>query len=236
MSGIRGRKKSESVQDANPLIGISRKRSRRDFYVYVYLDPRKPGKYVYSEYEFDHEPFYVGKGAKKRYRPENHQAFVGLKIKRIQSKGLKVIILILLNGLTNDEVISKEMLLISLIGRCDLKTGPLCNLTNGGEGIPGRKKGPCPEHVKEAVRKANTGRSPWSEGLKMTSDFCAKIANYRKGKTMPEEVKKKISVAVSKRNATAEWSEKHSQAMILAWKEGKYAKRGIVNRTRSKNQ
>lgn len=40
------------------------------FYVYVYLDPRKPGKYKYGEYEFDYEPFYVGKGTGRRIR--NH--------------------------------------------------------------------------------------------------------------------------------------------------------------------
>ena len=36
------------------------------FYVYAYLDPRKPGKFKYGEYEFTHEPFYIGKGTKSR--------------------------------------------------------------------------------------------------------------------------------------------------------------------------
>ena len=36
------------------------------FYVYVYLDPRKPGSFKFGEYEFDYEPFYVGKGKKNR--------------------------------------------------------------------------------------------------------------------------------------------------------------------------
>lgn len=36
------------------------------FYVYVYLDPRKPEYRVYGNYEFDYEPFYVGKGCNDR--------------------------------------------------------------------------------------------------------------------------------------------------------------------------
>jgi len=31
------------------------------FYVYIYLDPRKPGRYVYGDYCFLYEPFYVWK-------------------------------------------------------------------------------------------------------------------------------------------------------------------------------
>ena len=31
-------------------------------YVYVYLDTRKPGIFIYDELKFEYEPFYVGKG------------------------------------------------------------------------------------------------------------------------------------------------------------------------------
>jgi hypothetical protein len=33
----------------------------KDFYVYIWLDPRKPGKFVYRDLRLDHEPFYVGR-------------------------------------------------------------------------------------------------------------------------------------------------------------------------------
>jgi hypothetical protein len=38
----------------------------KKYYVYVYLDPRKKGNFVYGEYNFDYEPIYICKGTRNR--------------------------------------------------------------------------------------------------------------------------------------------------------------------------
>ena len=42
--------------------------SPQGFYIYVLLDPRKPGNFEYGEYNFKFEPFYVGKGQRDRWK------------------------------------------------------------------------------------------------------------------------------------------------------------------------
>jgi hypothetical protein len=113
------------------------------YYVYVYLDPRKKGDYVYGEYKFDYEPFYVGKG--KNNRCENHlrewslkdKTLKNNKIKSLIKLGLKPIILKLFLNLTEVKSFEKEKEMIKIIGRLMLKTGPLLNMTDGGEGSSG---------------------------------------------------------------------------------------------------
>jgi len=65
-----------------------------DHYVYVYLDPRKSGNYVYDDLIFNAEPFYVGsgRGYRKRYHlyenDDNHKNKPKyFKIKKIKSLG-----------------------------------------------------------------------------------------------------------------------------------------------------
>jgi len=43
---------------------------KNNFYTYIYLDPRKPGNYIYGDFVFDYEPIYVGKG--RGYRLYDH--------------------------------------------------------------------------------------------------------------------------------------------------------------------
>lgn len=113
------------------------------YYVYAYLDPRKPGKYEYDDYLLEYEPFYIGKG--KENRINQHLNLYGNnnlknnKIKKIIKLGYKPIIIKLIEDINEEEAVCKEIQLISEIGRIDLLKGPLTNLTNGGEGISGYK-------------------------------------------------------------------------------------------------
>jgi len=96
--------------------------------VYVYLDPRKPGEYVYkTDYgtlRLDYEPIYVGKGKGERRK-------VHLDLKRCRNTRLKGKIKLIrkeckknpsikiMNNLTEDAAYMIEEEFIECIGRAD---------------------------------------------------------------------------------------------------------------------
>lgn len=113
------------------------------YYVYVYLDPRKPGDFNYEGYQFKYEPFYIGEGHK--YRINDHLKSWYLKKytnkfktniinKIIKETNKNPIVIKYKENLTEQEALNLEVLMIKTIGRRDLKLGPLVNLTDGGEG------------------------------------------------------------------------------------------------------
>lgn len=114
-----------------------------DYYVYVFLDPRKPGEFKYGKYLFNYEPFYVGKGRGKRikqhYNPGelSRNTLKNTKIKAIINSNLKPIEIYLYENSTESESLEREIELINLIGRLDIKTGILTNMTTGGDGVSG---------------------------------------------------------------------------------------------------
>lgn len=114
------------------------------YYTYVYLDTRKPGNYSYDNYSFEYEPFYIGKGKNKRAWSHLNKGCGSVTNKHFKNKIMKIkketnnnpIILIYNDNLNEESALKLEINMIKSIGRCDIKTGPLCNLTDGGDGGP----------------------------------------------------------------------------------------------------
>jgi hypothetical protein len=106
------------------------------FYVYVYLDPR-PGKGL--------QPIYVGKGTVDLDRASDHwerrcvNPFFQRVLDKIRAAGLVPQITIAAYMGDEEEAFAMERELIAKYGRRDLKTGSLCNLTDGGQGTAGLK-------------------------------------------------------------------------------------------------
>lgn len=174
------------------------------FYVYAYLDPRKPGNYIYGEYEFNYEPFYIGKGKKDRDKFHLINAFrkkrCNLREKFIRQLvndcSKDPIILRVKENLSEDESLTLEIDLITLIGRRDLDIGPLVNLTNGGEGTSNRV------YTEETKRKISLNHADFSG------------SNHpRYGKTLSEETKKKIGLKSSQKVHSEETKKKISEKL-----------------------
>lgn len=130
------------------------KSTDKKFYTYIYLDPRKKGRYSYQNLDisFLYEPIYVGKGClnksgtnrmyshiKDSYRIFNkgNQLKFNKIRKIIKETETPPITLKIKDELTEKQAHCLESKLITSIGRYDLKQGPLTNLTNGGEGSIG---------------------------------------------------------------------------------------------------
>ena len=121
-----------------------------NYYIYVYLDVSKPGKYFYQDLEFEYEPFYIGKG--NNYRATRHltQCFnknekkgyrrlFYQKLRKLLNNNFKPLISFYSTNLDEQSSFKIETELIEKIGRRILKEGPLCNNSLGGEGPSGSR-------------------------------------------------------------------------------------------------
>lgn len=110
-----------------------------NFYVYVFLDPRKPGLFSYDEFQFKNEPFYIGKGSKNRdsehFKPSemkrDYNPYKNRKIRKIQKIGIQPVILRIKESLTESQAFDLEIKAIQAIGR-KKDGGPLTNLYQQG--------------------------------------------------------------------------------------------------------
>jgi hypothetical protein len=193
-----------------------------DFYVYVYLDPRKPGKYIYGEYEFDYEPFYVGKGKGLRMYMHlscnDRNKYKTNKIRSIFLNGLEPIIIKYREELDENAAYNLEVLMIDIIGYN--KLGPLTNLTKGGLGGDTGRNG------EDEIRKFNSDwhKKNWLELKNNNPERFLEIVNQIKktkkiridaGIIKPSFLNKKHSKItkekIGKTNSVKQKGEKNSQ-------------------------
>jgi len=122
--------------------------NQNNYYVYCYMDPRKPGRYYYDGIDvcFLWEPFYIGCGKGTRVNEHlsnyelnsekriNHNRIKNKKFKDILLENLSPISTILFSNLEKDISRKIEISLIDKIGRIVKKNGPLANISDGGDG------------------------------------------------------------------------------------------------------
>ena len=174
--------------------------------------------YVYALLRGDTgQPFYVGKGKGKRWAFHEWEALSGARghkcntIRSMRSRGVAVIRAKLHEGLTEAVAHEYEVALIKAIGR--RPTGPLVNLTDGGEGPSGLKHSP---EAREKMAAAKRGRKLTPEsiakrsaavrGIPRTPETVEKISAAQRGKRRrkmtPEEIgARSATVRGSKRSA-----------------------------------
>lgn len=187
----------------------------KEYYVYIYCDPRKPGKYSYGDLTLTYEPFYAGKGSLSRWKPNSHtdkrySLFLRSKLKNIQVEN--VIVVMLKNQFDEQSAFANETKLITTIGRSDLKEGVLVNLTNGGEGTSGYTY---TEKNRQALSKAMKG-----QGHPQTAATKKRIGDANRGRKFDKKHSKKMSIALTGRKMprqTKEHRAKLSEAAKRRW-------------------
>ena len=197
--------------------------------------------YNYGDLHFDFEPFYVGKGngdrCKAHIRLYGENKFKDNKIKKILSLGLNLISLKIYENLSEKESFDNELNLINIIGRSNLKLGPLTNLTNGGEGVSGAVYSPEIKLKKSlAVSLANRDRK-WTDEAKL------KVAESNKGRKHTDETRLKISKANKGKKRTDEFKQKTSELKIgnkcslgRKWTDESKLKVSIANKGRKQTK
>jgi hypothetical protein len=108
--------------------------------------------YTYAYLREDGTPYYIGKGTRRRIHSKLHAVNLPPEERRIFLK----------TGLTAEEAERHEIYLIAVLGRKDLGTGILRNITDGGEGCAGRVVS---EYTRKRISNVLTGRKLSSEHI-----------------------------------------------------------------------
>lgn len=181
-----------------------------NFYIYVYLDPRKPGRFCYGGLEFEFEPIYVGKGHGDRMHHHLKKSLLenknikNNKINKILSEGYKPIIIKIFENLNEIQAYILEEEVIDKIGRVQKNTGPLVNMKDGGKGGLTGVVFSEEQLIKKSIASKKAQSDP---------DYRKKRSTIAKNNFKDESIKKKHQEAV-KRSLTREAISRGKQWLL----------------------
>lgn len=186
----------------------------KDFYVYIYLDPRKSGHYIFGDICFLYEPFYVGKGHKNRNLDhlryiKHYNHFMQAKISKIQQNHQQPLILQYAENISEESAFLLEQKLIENIGRTNLQKGPLTNLTDGGEGVSGYVYS-----REQKLKFSESGKRAWQK-----PEIREKFIKAQQKRWLKEEEIEKARRRAIKQFSNPQNREKCSKATSKAIKE-----------------
>ncbi len=153
--------------------------------------------YTYAYLREDGTPYYIGKGKANRINNTLHNIHLPQKEERR---------IFLKKNLTDEEARKHEIYMIAVLGRKDLGTGILRNMTDGGEGCAGRV-------LSEETKK--------------------KLSDSHKGRKKSAEHRKALSEAAKKRRASKKTREKMSK-IFMGENNPSYGKRWWHNSVENK--
>lgn len=156
--------------------------------------------YVYQHIRKDtNKPFYIGIGSDFNFYRANK--FLGRNEiwERIKNK-TEILVEILHNDIEWSDACKIEIELIKKYGRINNKTGILSNMTDGGEGTLNRVISEDTRYLlgngnrgKKRTEKSKLKQSQVTKGVKKPKSHGEKIREYRIGKKMSEETKRRMS-------------------------------------------
>lgn len=187
----------------------------KKYYVYALLDTRKSGVFVYGDHHFTHEPYYIGLGKGRRHKEHlfpsynkhyKYNPFKNSVTDKIRESGVEPESIKIVSGLTIDEAKVLEVTLIETIGRRSENTGPLTNLTSGGDGLASYSHS---EDAKKRIGNAHRGENHYNYGGTLSDEVKQKISESLSGDKHPNfgrkwsaEVRTKMSEGAKNRNYT----------------------------------
>jgi hypothetical protein len=180
-----------------------------NFYTYIWRDPK------------DHTIRYVGKGTGRRVWQHllSPKYQVGAMLNKRHSAGYVCLPQIIWAN-SEAEALELEVFLISEIGRLDLGTGSLFNLTDGGDGTSGHKWSP-ESHARRA-KAISIGKKGKPNGP-MSASHRAAIGRSVKGKTvgrkLSAERRQQISDQQRGRKPSPELVAKRAEGIRIWWQK-----------------